>query len=419
MSVLLRPLTLALLVSVAAACGDDLDSPGADAGPPGGGDAGPDGGGPGATCETQLAAASLEGGAWDTRFSVAGFTGHDGIAPNVHDFAIDTDGSLIAAGTFQYFGGERVPPLMRLRDGAWEPARTSWELPPPPAGFGAVAVSDDGVLALATADDFGERNGEIWIDDGSGLRSIGAFDGQVRTLAWYGGRLWVAGTFAMEDATIIGLAAWDGTGWSAAPGGPIDGFAFELLRDGDELLVGGEFTTVGGVEAAAVAAYDGAAWRALDLPGARVYALVRGEDGELYAGGALGALEPGTGGIARWDGSAWQPVGGGLAMYGWPGVVTDLVALDGSVHATGCFNSAGGAPDSEQATPAIGSLARWDGATWHSYPGDDAPVRAPWFHPFVCGDEGPTAIFDVAMQRLAVSGDRLLVGGALPGAGGV
>jgi hypothetical protein len=368
-------------------------------------------------CDPGFTSADLGTATWDTRFTISGFTGHDGLAPTVYDFATDVDGSLLATGRFQWLGSEAVQPLMRWRDGTWEPARTEWELTPELTGFSAVAVSPEGALALATYDTWEERDGEIWLDDGTGLRSIGAVEGLVRSLAWFDGKLWVAGLFTIDG--IEGLATWDGSAWAAAPGGALDGTAFELTVDGDSLLVGGAFDSVGGVAAQNVATWDGTAWTPYDLPGAlAVYALARGDDGALYAGGALGNLRSGAGGVSRWNGTGWETVGGGLSMYSWPGVVTDLLAHDGAVDATGCFNGAGGTEDSPD-TVSARSVARWDGVDWTALDDGSQGVLAPWFEPLACGDEALTAVWDVSNQRLATSGDTLFLGGSFPGAGGV
>ncbi|MES2642651.1 MAG: hypothetical protein V4850_24420 [Myxococcota bacterium] len=379
-------------------------------------------------CSPAFDAADLTGGTWDPRFTVAGFTGHDGLAPSVYDFAVDVDGSLVATGRFQWLGSDAIEPLARWRDGAWAPARTEWELTPELTGFSAIAIADDGALALVTYDTYGDRFGEIWVDDGTGLRSIGAFEGLVRSVAWFDGKLWVAGLYALDMGTVSppieGLATWDGEVWSAAPGGALVGSAFELAVDGDELLVGGAFTEVGGVAAANVAAYapladGGATWRAFDFASALVvYALTRGDDGELYAGGALGGNESGAGGVSRWDGAAWQIVGGGFSMYSWPGVVTDLAVHEGALHATGCFAGVGGPDGGPDSTPAR-SLVRLDGTSWTPLDDGSAGVLGPWLEPAVCGDEGLTAVWDVSQQRLASAGDTIFLGGSFPGAGGV
>jgi hypothetical protein len=385
-----------------------------------GGTTGSGGTGGGAeTCTQSVTASSLASGSWDTRFTIPGFSTRFGIAPAVYDFARDKDGSLLAAGRFDFAGASNVAPLMRWKDGSWQPARTRWELPAPADGFSAIAVSPEGQLALATNDSFGERSGEVWVDDGSGLRSIGGFQGQVRSLAFFGGRLWMAGLFKLAGAVPAqGLALWDGTAWAVAPGGRIVGSAFELYVDGGALLVGGAFSKVGGVNAANVAAYDGTSWTAHDFPGAlAVYALGRTDGGTLYAGGAFGNLDA-AGGFARWTGSAWQMAGGGLGQLVTRGVVTDLVIHGEVVDVTGCFTSAGGLEGAAGAV-ATRSVARWSGTAWQAL--DDAPsgVATPWFQPGACGDEAPTAIWDVSHQRLALDGPRLVAGGMFGGIDGV
>ena len=431
MSHAVRFALLALVGALAAACGDNLGAaPGDGDGDGGtqGTDAGvrtPDAGGGELGCPSDIEPGRLEQGAWDTRFTVAGFTGHDGLAPIVYDTARDVDGSLVATGNFQWLGSERVEPLLRLTDSGWQPARETWELPLPPAGFASVAIDAEGGLALASYDDFGERVGQIWLDDGSGLRVIGAFDGAVRSIEWYRGQLWAAGVFQMTagSETIQSLAVWDGAAWSAPPGGPADSFVFELTLDGDRLLAGGAFDGIGGITARRIAAFDGAtgAWSAIDLdfdPANAVYALARDAGGALYAGGSFGDIAGGHGSIARLDGDTWTLVGGGVAQYALGGVVTDLLALDGSIYVTGCFNSAGG-PDGEPDTTPAWSLARWDGDAWRSLDDGSRRVLGSWFRPAVCGDEGPLAVWDAEHQTLAADGERVLVGGSFPGAAGV
>ena len=102
-----------------------------------------------------------------------------------------------------------------------------------------------------------------------------------------------------------------------------------------------------------------------NLPGMNtyVYALAVGPDGSLYAGGDFTT----AGGvaahhIARWDGTAWQPLGSGMDG----GVYALAVGPDGSLYAGGDFTTAGGV--------AANRIARWDGR-----------VATPWQW------DGPTA----------------------------
>jgi len=362
---------------------------------------------------------ALANGSWDPRFTIAGVTGHDGITPIVYDFALDPDGGVLATGRFAYYEQRAVPPLLRLEDGHWRPARESWTLEPPGDGFSALAASEDGVLALATADSFGDRAGEIWLDRDGQQESIGAFTGQVRSLAWFGDELYVAGYFQLADdpAAVANLAVWDGEGWSGPALGDVDGPVLELLVADGLLYVGGSFKHVGGTDAVNVAVFDGALWSPLSLDEAlAVYALARSDEGELYAGGALGDLQE-AGGVVRRVGNAWVPVGGGLAQFQTRGVVSDLVAHDGVLDVAGCFNAAGGLADADDAIVTVG-LARWDGVEWQSL-NDASNAISPWYQPGVCGDESVEALWDMEYQRLAVFDGRLFAGGSFAGIDGV
>ncbi len=126
------------------------------------------------------------------------------------------------------------------------------------------------------------------------------------------------------------------------------------------LYAGGQFTIAGGAFVARVARWDGTAWSAVGggLMGG-VEDLEGFDDGTgpaLYAGGWLGSLSlP----VMRWDGSSWSPVGVSLGG-GWNPAVHELSILDigfgEALFAAGRFTVAGGAPAS--------GVAVWSGAAW-------------------------------------------------------
>jgi hypothetical protein len=366
-----------------------------------------------------VSADTLAVGVWDRRFTIPGMTGHDGITPSVYDFAFEPDGGVLATGRFAYHEEQAVTPLVRLKDGTWEAVHVTWSLEPTGDGFSALSRREDGALALATGDSFGERDGEIWLDEAGEQRVIGNFTGQVRALAWFGDELHVAGAFELSEGggDLAHLAVWDGEEWAAPLGGPADGPVLELLIDDGSLYVAGAFGEIGGVVASNVAAFDGANWVPLSLEGAlAVYALARTDAGELYAGGALGNLDEASGVMKR-VGDTWEIVGGGLAQFQTRGVVSDLVAHDGVVDVAGCFSSAGGLAGSAGSVTAVG-LARWDGEAWHAL-SDGGGAASPWFQPGVCGDEGLGALWDMEYQRLGYSDGKLFVGGSFAGIDGV
>jgi len=133
-----------------------------------------------------------------------------------------------------------------------------------------------------------------------------------------------------------------------------------------ELLVaGGAFTSVDGVPANRVAAWDGTSWQPLgagiegDMDGELAVYCLSVHDGELIAGGTFttaGGIPASC--IARWNGTLWQPLGTGMPPISsqYAAVVHDLATYNGFLYATGQFHSAGG--------NTAYSIARWDGTFW-------------------------------------------------------
>lgn len=393
------------------------------------------GGDPSVVCNPPTLAGRLEAGSWDPRFTMPGVLGFDGYVPNVHGFTHEADGSLLVTGYFQWAGSDLVGPVARLRTGgAWERLRDDL------LSDSISAVAVDGARAafstfvpLLPDPSAPPQSGSIVVDVGDGLRRIESFEGIVRALAWVDGRLWVGGHFSM-DGGPAGLAVWDETsGWSAPPGGPVNGPVYTMLVEGSEVIVGGSFTSVGGITARSVAAFDGTAWRALSMEGFRpepyavftggpiVFGLTRDDSGDLYAGGSFFPVGADAGGVARWNGSGWEPIGG-LTAYGGlagdsPAVVSDIAFFEGQLWATGCVD---GTPGSEARLPGV---ARWSGTAWEAPPGSEAgaPLSSPWYFGWgVCGAEpSGKAIMEATFQRLTTHDGRLYVGGSFPAIGRV
>ncbi|WP_338870105.1 hypothetical protein [Myxococcus stipitatus] len=366
----------------------------------------------------------LQNGEWDPRFSIAGISGADGLTPHIYDLAKTASGDVLAAGYFHWFGTHATPPLIQGRRGTWETVQTNWGRPLPAMGFSSVAAKDDGTWALATNDTFGERSGEVWLVTPEGVRTIGRFNGLVRTMTYFQGELWVAGYFQLQENGAIGLAVWDGTDWRFPPGGLANGGVYELLVDGDALWVGGSFTQVGGISSDKVARWDGRAWTAYDLPipGNGVFALTLGDDGTLYAGGTFAHdyRVDGVGSIARWKGEGWEMLDAGVSTGQFPGVVTDLVFTAGKLHVGGCFSHVNAAPGSGAKAIQASALARWSAATgWETWPQATLPYTTPWFTPFFCGDEPASAfpLWEVPIQRFLLDGQRIYVAGTYPSVG--
>ncbi|MFN3244509.1 MAG: hypothetical protein ACE37K_23590 [Planctomycetota bacterium] len=224
-----------------------------------------------------------------------------------------------------------------------------------PLSLVTIAVGQCDVLP-ASDGPFAGADGEVrsfveWDPDGPGPLGVhvvvcGAF----RNLANVGGGLALLDP-ATETFSSIGRC--DGIVRDAA-----------VTPNGD-LIVGGDFTEIGGIAANDVARFDGTTWSALGNgitdPQGRVHAvavrpngdvLVGGEFRETLAGGVVGTS------VLRFANNQWSSIGNlvtSLEEY-----VNDLVVLpNGDVVATGFFALAAGQP--------VGSIARWDGSGWQPY----------------------------------------------------
>ena len=111
----------------------------------------------------------------------------------------------------------------------------------------------------------------------------------------------------------------------------------------------------------AVAKWDGTAWSPLgsgmDL---QVHALALDDGGILYAGGyftTAGGVSANH--IATWDGVAWSSLGGGMGgEYPCYDRSVNALVLDdvGTLYAGGCFTTSGSA--------SANNIAKWNGTTW-------------------------------------------------------
>jgi len=267
--------------------------------------------------------------------------------------------------------------------------------------FGGLSSGGEGFLALglgdAEADDTsGERAG-VFLPPG--LRAVA--DRGVRALAHFQGKVYVGGQFARAgrasaaraDDAARHVAAVDGDSVGALGFG-LDGTVNTLVSFRGRLIVGGAFTRalqpVTGTWGAAtalltggLAAWNGAAWElvgAEPLEGVVMVAVVnasgqsgRGEGAEglggtLIVGGRFSdPARPGN--LALWDGVEWQSIcalDGGCGVAG--GEVHAIAVNSESLFVAGSFTSAGGVP-----APRI---ARFDGRQWYALGRFDADVHA-------------------------------------------
>lgn len=261
----------------------------------------------------------------------------------------------------------------------------------------------DGSTWSALADDLG-AGVSGWV------LTLAAFDDGGGPALFVGGHFDVAG-----GAVARSVAKWDGHGWSALEGpqgtgtpGGVRALAVYDDGRGPALYAVGPFTVAGGVPAHHVARWDGAGWSALAGPSGEgtngdVNALAVYDDGSgsaLYAAGTFttaGGVP--ASGIARWDGTAWAPLGGSYNW--WVGRVANALTVydDGTGPALfigGSFTMAAGLE--------VDYLAKWDGESLSGVFGASGE-----------GLDGP--VLSLATLETGC-GQRLYVGGSFGSAGG-
>ena len=203
----------------------------------------------------------------------------------------------------------------------------------------------------------------------------------------------VGGTFTTAGGIAANrIAMWDPTtgAWSALGSG-MDNFVLSLatMANGD-LVAGGGFATAGGVTANYIARWNGTAWAPFggvaQALNSSVYALATLPSGELVAGGAfVFAGFTLVRRIASWNGTTWSPLGTGM-----DDVVFALAVLPGGdLIAGGYFTMADTVPANR--------IARWNG-TW-------SPLGAGT-------DAGVFALANLPTGELAVAGRFQNAGGA-------
>ncbi|NLG44307.1 MAG: hypothetical protein GX547_13760 [Phycisphaerae bacterium] len=223
-----------------------------------------------------------------------------------------------------------------------------------------------------------------------------------------------ASVYIPAEDRWLHVQRFDGTSWSALGEDVALGIRTMAVHDdgkGPALYVAGEnYEGLTGFQANGIAKWDGTSWSALGtgISEDHVEALCSFDDGRgpaLYVGGrfhkAGGVVSPA---IARWDGSAWSDVGGGLRDSGYSGwygqaEVRSLAVFDDgtgpALYVTGGFTCT--YPDGAVPLP---GFAKWDGQQWS--PVVIPIVEARYARLYVADTvEGP---------RLYVSGRFVLVG---------
>ena len=243
-------------------------------------------------------------------------------------------------------------------------------------------------------------NGTNWFALGQGV------NGTVKAIAVSGTTVYVGGQFYAETNTdgsttnVYFVAKWDGSAWSGFGNGTypgMGGFVNSLAVVGSPLYVGGNFPTANKPDDTSltvnnIARWDGTAWSALGGGvNYQVYVLLPSGSG-VYAGGIFNQATQANSnsitanGVAYWDGANWSALGTGISGGAFP-YVTALAILNNNLYVGGYFTAAGGS--------SANYVAKWNSASW-------SPL----------GSSVSNGV-DGIVNALTVRGTNLYVGGAI------
>lgn len=275
--------------------------------------------------------------------------------------------------------------------GAGDSCTSDWiqELGSPGADSGIVAsfaIHDDGKgPALYAGGSYGsiggvpanriaKWDGAAWSALGSGLSNAECY-----ALASFQGSLFAAGYFDAAGGVpgTAKLARFGGGQWHSV-NAQLELFSNQLWGlttwddgNGESLYIAGNFQNIGGTDASFIARFDGTNFFPLGAtPIAGNVPLIvfdshahdDGSGSALYIGGRFTSVDGvGASRIARWNGTSWSDVGGGVAGTGVATSIMTMVTFDDgtgpALYVGGqSFTSAGGVPALR--------VAKWDGTQW-------------------------------------------------------
>ena len=230
---------------------------------------------------------------------------------------------------------------------------------------------------------FARRSGAVW-----GATAAGGLDGDVTAiLPLPDGSIVVGGRFVLAGGQVCnGIARRVGNGWqpmgtgllSIVPGVPPSVNALARMPNGD-VIVAGVFTHAGGMPASNIARWNGSTWTSVGggISGTsfltRVDALLVRSTGELVAGGTFtSAGAASVSNVAQWDGTSWAPLGslGGAGFFFQPGVRSLVELPSGQIAAGGFFPLVDGVP------LLTANVAQWNGSSWTAQTAVAGEIRA-------------------------------------------
>jgi hypothetical protein len=255
------------------------------------------------------------------------------------------DGSLVAAGRFTEIGGQAVNRIARLDGDEWLPLAEGTD--------GDIDALADWNAELVVGGSFARAGTEtvanvaIW--NGSSWRGVAGTE-RIETLLVWDGTLLAGGTTTSHSGSVAWVSRLIGQTWYRL--GHVEGgtgsFAWSWVQSStlyrQNPVIGGQFAASGGTVLNCIASWHGGAWHPLatgvigGYPGGESVNCLAVVDDRLYAGGLFQAAQGQVvNAIAKWDGTSWSALAGGV-----DGDVRAMTVWGHYLVVGGWFSSAGG-----------------------------------------------------------------------------
>lgn len=189
-----------------------------------------------------------------------------------------------------------------------------------------------------------------------------SLSGHVMDLAVSGGTLFVAGTFSTAGGVAANnISSWNGNSWVQLGSG-VDDYVRCLEVFNSELYVGGDFLNAGGQPSRFVAKWNGTSWSsAAQMPGMfGILSDLKVFNNELYAAGMffISPTSSTTTPVLKWTGSTWVEVGAPSVNI-QVGYVMEV--HNNELYVTGIGTTTTGL--------AVNQIAKWNGSAWSALGG--------------------------------------------------